>query len=35
MGGGKDWEIGISRYKLLYREWISKALLYSTENNIQ
>ena len=25
-----DWEFGISRYRLLYREWINKVLLYST-----
>ena len=32
----KDWEFGISRYKLLYIEWISnKFLMYSTENYIQ
>ena len=24
-GGGIDWEFGISRYKLLYREWTNKA----------
>ena len=35
-GGGKDWEFGISRCKLLYREWINnKVLLYSTGNYIQ
>ena len=34
--GGIDWEFGISRYKLLYIEWINnKVLLYSTENYIQ
>ena len=34
-GGGKDWECGISRRKLLYREWINeKVLLYSTGNYI-
>ena len=33
---GKDWEFGISRYKLLYREWINnKGLLYSTRKYIQ
>ena len=32
---GKDWEFGISRYKLLYIEWINnKVLLYSTGNYI-
>ena len=36
LGGGMGWEVGISRCKLLYMEWInSKALLYSTENYIQ
>ena len=35
-GGGMEWEFGISRYKLLYIEWINnKALLYSTGNYIQ
>ena len=35
-GGGKDWEFGISRYKLLYIGWINnKVLLYSPGNNIQ
>ena len=35
-GGGKDWEFGISRRKLLYIGWINnKALLYSTGNYIQ
>ena len=35
-GGGKDWEFAISRYKLLYIEWINnKVLLYSTGNYIQ
>ena len=34
--GGMEWEFGISRCKLLYREWISnKVLLYSTRNYIQ
>ena len=34
--GGKDWEFGISRCKLLYIEWINnKVLLYSTGNYIQ
>ena len=32
-GGGMDWELGISRCKLLYIEWINnKVLLYSTFN---
>ena len=31
-----NWEFGMSRYKLLYREQINnKALLYSTGNYIQ
>ena len=35
-GGGKDWELGITRCKLLYIGWIkNKVLLYSTENYIQ
>ena len=35
-GGGKDWEFGISRCKLLCIGWIkNKALLYSTGNYIQ
>ena len=35
-GGGKDWEFGISRCKLLYTGWINnKVLLYSTGNYIQ
>ena len=35
-GGGMDWEIGFSRYKLLYMEGINnKVLLCSTENYIQ
>ena len=34
--GGKDWEFGISRCKLLYIEWINnKVLLYSTGNSTQ
>ena len=37
--GGKvmDWEFGVSRYKLVYREWIEnkKVPLYSTRNYIQ
>ena len=36
VGGAMVWELGISRCKLLYIEWISnKVLLYSTENYIQ
>ena len=35
-GGGKDWEFGISRCKLLYTGWLNnKVLLYSTGNYIQ
>ena len=35
-GGGMECEIGVSRCKLLYIEWINKnVLLYSTENCIQ
>ena len=26
--GGRDWEFGISRCKLLYTGWINKVLLY-------
>ena len=34
--GGKHWEFGISRGKLLYIGWINnKVLLYSTGNYIQ
>ena len=34
--GGMKWEVGVSRCKLLYIEWINnKVLLYSTENYIQ
>ena len=33
---GKDWELGVSRYKLVYIGWINnKVLLYSTGNYIQ
>ena len=36
MGGGMDWEFGISRCKLVCIEWInSKVLLHSTGNHIQ
>ena len=36
VGGGKDWECGISRRKLLYTGWINnKVLLYSIRNYIQ
>ena len=34
--GGKEWEFGISRCKVLHTDWISnKVLLRSTENYIQ
>ena len=34
--GGKDWEFGVSRCKLLYVGWLNnKVLLYSRENYIQ
>ena len=33
--GGKDWESGVSRYKLLHVGWINKALLYSAGNYVQ
>ena len=36
VGGGLEWEIGGSRFKLLYTEWVNKkVLLYSKENYIQ
>ena len=36
VGGGKDWEFGISRCRLLYIGWISnKVLLCSIENCTQ
>ena len=36
LGGGMEWEFGISRCKLVYIGWINnKFLLYSTENYIQ
>ena len=35
-GRGKDWELGISRCKLVYVGWINdKVLLYTTGNYIQ
>ena len=35
-GGRKDWEFGISRRKLLHREWINNnILLWSTGNYIR
>ena len=33
--GRMEWEVGFSRCKLLYIEWINKVLLYSTKNYIQ
>ena len=33
--GWMDWEFGISRCKLLHREWINKFLLHSKGNYIQ
>ena len=34
-GSGMDWELGVSRRKLLHLEWISnEILLYSTGNYI-
>ena len=34
--GGKDWEFGLSRFKLVFIGWINnKVLLYSTGNYIQ
>ena len=35
VGGGIEWEVGISRCKLFYTEWINKVLLYSMRNYIQ
>ena len=36
VGGGMEWEVRVSRCKLLYTEWINNTvLLYSTENYIQ
>ena len=33
VGGGMDWEFGVSRYELLYIKWINnKVLLYSPGN---
>ena len=35
-GRGTDWELGVSRWKLLHVEWVNKkVLLYSTGNYIQ
>ena len=34
--GGMEWEVGVSRHKLLYMEWINnKDLLHSTGDYIQ
>ena len=34
--GGMEWEVGLSRCKFLYVEWINnKVLLYGIENYIQ
>ena len=34
--GGMEWEFGVSRYKLLYIEWVNnKVLLYSIGHCIQ
>ena len=31
-----EWEVGVSRYKLLYMEWMNnKVLLYSRETHMQ
>ena len=36
VGGGMEWEVGVSRCKLLYIRWINNmVLLYSTRNYIQ
>ena len=36
LGGGMEWDAGVSRCKLLYIDWINnKVLPYSTENYIQ
>ena len=35
VGGGMEWEVGVSRCKLLCIEWMNnKVLLYNTENCI-
>ena len=34
-GRRMEWEVGISRGKLLHIEWIDKVLLYGTENYIR
>ena len=35
VGGGTEWEAGVSRRKLLYTAQINKFLMCSTENYIQ
>jgi len=35
IGGGMEWEFGISRWNLLYIGWINKILLYSTGKYIE
>ena len=35
VGGGTEWEAGVSRHMLLYIGWINKFLICSTENYIQ
>ena len=36
MGEDIEWEVGVSRHRLLYIEWINnKILLYNTENYSQ
>ena len=36
VGGGMEWEVGVSRCELLYLGWMNnKVLLYSTGNYIQ
>ena len=36
VGGGMDWEAGVSRCRLLFMEWINNEVLpYSTENHVQ
>ena len=36
VGGGMEWEVAVSRCKLLYTGWINnKVLLYSAKNCIQ
>ena len=35
VGEGMEWEVGVSRCKLLYMEGINNKLLCSTENDMQ